>query len=194
MNQELREKLLAMRKADEQAREELARTGELFEGYCPKMEKVHLENAAALEHMINENGWLGKSLVGSDGAEVAWLIVQHAISLPEFLRKCLKLIEKAVTENEAEPYQYAYLYDRIAAFENRPQKYGTQSDWNESGMMEVWKLEDAGKVNEYRARVGLKPLESLTWKNKDARENKPVDFAARRAEFEAWAKQVGWRK
>jgi len=194
MNEHLREKLLAMRAEDERVREELAATGELFDGYHPIMERVHLENAAELENMIDENGWLGKSLVGTDGAEAAWLVAQHAISLPEFSRKCLRLIERAVAENEAEPYQAAYLHDRISFFENRPQRYGTQSDWNESGKMQVWTLEDEAKVNDFRAQVGLPPLHALIWENEETRENKPKDFAGRQAGFEAWARKVGWRK
>ena len=190
----LRQKLLAMRTEDERVREELAASGELFDGYHPAMERVHLENAAELERLIDEYGWLGKSTVGVDGAEAAWLVAQHAISLPHFSRKCLRLIEKAVSENEAEPYQAAYLHDRISFFENRPQRYGTSSDWNASGVMEVWTLEDAEKVNEYRAAVGLKPLESLTWETVETRENKPKNFAARQSEFKAWTKKVGWRK
>ncbi|MGI8639418.1 MAG: DUF6624 domain-containing protein [Pyrinomonadaceae bacterium] len=193
MNDELRQNLLAMSSEDVRVREKLAETGELFNGYCPKMEKVHLKNAAELEKMITENGWLGKSLVGKDGAEAAWLIVQHAISLPDFQRKCLKLIEKAVAENEAEPFQAAYLHDRICFFENRPQKYGTQSDWNETGKMEVWELEDKEKVNEYRAEVGLKPLKSFVWENTETRENKPDDFEKRTTEYENWLRKVGWR-
>jgi len=195
MNELLREKLIKMRAEDERVREELAATGELFDGYHPTMEAVHLENAADLERMIEENGgWLGRSLVGDDGADAAWLIVQHAISLPDLSRKCLRLLEKAVAEKEAEPYQAAYLDDRISFFENRPQRYGTSSDWNEAGAMEVWTLEDEEKVNDFRHAVGLKPLESLTWENEETRENKPLDFAARQAEFETWTKKVGWRK
>jgi len=194
MKEKLREKLLAMRAEDARVREELAATGELFDGYHPAMEKVHLNNVAELEKMIEEYGWLGKSLVGDDGADAAWLIVQHAISLPDFSRKCLKLIERAVAENEAEPRHAAYLHDRICSFENRPQRYGTQSDWNESGAMEVWKLEDESKVNEYRAAVGLKPLESLIWENDETRENQPKDYAVRQTEAENWARKVGWRK
>jgi len=193
MNEHLREKLLAMRAEDERVREELAATGELFDGYHPIMERVHLENAAELEQMIDENGWLGKSLVGTDGAEAAWLVAQHAISLPEFSRKCLRLIERAVAENEAEPYQAAYLHDRISFFENRPQRYGTSSDWNADGVMEVWTLKNEEKVNAHRAAVGLEPLESLTWENDETRENKPKNYAERQLEFEAWAKKVGWR-
>lgn len=194
MDEQLREKLIMMRDEDARVREELAASGELFDGYHQAMEQVHLKNAAELNQLIDEHGWLGKSLVGTDGADAAWLIVQHAISLPEFSRKCLRLIERAVTDNEAEPSQAAYLHDRISFFENRPQRYGTQSDWNEAGMMEVWKLEDAEQVNEYRAAVGLPLLESLTWENKETRENKPKDYAGRKAGFEAWAKKTGWRK
>jgi len=194
MNQQLREKLLAMRDEDTRIREQLAATGELFDGYNPVMEQVHLRNAAELERMIDEHGWLGKSLVGADGAEAAWLVAQHAISLPEVSRQCLCLIENAVREYEAEPYQAAYLHDRICFFERRAQRYGTQSDWNADGIMEVWKLEDKEKVNEHRAVVGLKPLESLMWENEETRENKPKDYTGRQNEFEAWAKRVGWGK
>lgn len=195
MNEKWRERLLQMEAKDVQMREELAATGKLFDGYALKMEEVHLENAAELERMLDENGgWLGKSTVGADGAGAAWLIAMHAISLPEFSRRCLKLLEKAVAENEAEPAHPAYLHDRICFFEKRPQKYGTQSDWNESGLMEIWTLEDENKVNEYRGAVGLKPLESLFWENEETRENKPKDFNKRREESEEWAKRVGWRK
>jgi hypothetical protein len=194
MNTLLREKLLAMRDRDIKVREQLAATGELFDGYHPLMEQVHLENARELEQMIDRHGWLGKSLVGDEAAEAAWLIAQHAISLPEFSRKCLRLIENAAELGEAELFQAAYLYDRICFFENRPQRYGTQSDWNDKGFMEVWKLEDKASVNERRASVGLPPLENLTWENKETRENQPIDYETRQSKFEAWAKQVGWRR
>ncbi len=45
MNEQLREKLHLMKTEDERVREELAKTGELFNGYHPEMERVHLENA-----------------------------------------------------------------------------------------------------------------------------------------------------
>jgi hypothetical protein len=128
MNGPLREKLLTMRAEDARVCAELAASGELFDGYHAAMERAHLENAAEIEQLIEEHVWLGKSKVGADGAEAAWLIVQHAISLPDFSRKCLRLIEKAVAEKEAEPYQAAYLQDRVSFFENRPQRYGTHSD------------------------------------------------------------------
>lgn len=193
MNQALGQKLQKMVAEDKETHDRLAKTGDLFEGYHPEMEGVHLKNARELEQIIDNRGWLGKSLVGIEGAENAWLIVQHAISLPSFQRKCLRLIEKAVEDGEAEAWQAAYLEDRIRFFEGKPQRYGTQSDWNEQGEMQVYTLEDEEKVNEYRARVGLQPLKSLTWKNEDASEPKPENLRERKIEFEAWARKVGWR-
>ena len=194
MNQSLRQKLSEMVTEDKRTRKELAKTGELFEGYHPKMEQVHLKNARELERMIDRRGWLGKSLVGAGCAENAWLIVQHAIGLPDFQRKCLRLIRRAVEDGEAEAWQAAYLEDRIRFFEGKPQRYGTQSDWNEEGKMQVYKLENEEKVNEYRAEIGLNPLENLIWENEETRENKPKDWRKRQEEFLAWAGKVGWRK
>jgi hypothetical protein len=169
IEENLRLELLAMRDEDSRVRENLAATGELFDGYCPKMEPVHLKNAKRLEELIDKHGWLGTSKVGADGAEAAWLVAQHAISLPEFSKKVLTLLREAEQTGEVPLWQSAYLADRIAFFENRPQRCGTQSDWNERGEMQVWTLENEAKVNDYRAEVGLKPvktpnLEPLGWR------------------------------
>ena len=193
MNERIRTKLVRMAAEDLRVREELAATGELFDSYSPKMEAVHLENAAALEEIIDARGsWPGLTETGADGAEAAWLVAMHAISRPAFQRKCLTLLEEAAAAGEAEAYRPAYLFDRIALFEGRPQRYGTQSDWNEDGKMQVGPLEDESRVNEFRAAVGLAPLESLIWENEETRENAPKDFAQRRRDYEEWKKRVGW--
>lgn len=195
MNNRMREKLLEMRVSDERVREELAKTGELFDGYCPKTEAVHLKNAAALEKMLDENGgWLGKSVVGKDGADAAWLIVQHAISLPGFSRRCLELIENSVAVNDEVAQHAAMLRDLISFFEGKPQRYGTQSDWNKDGVMEVRTLANEEKVNDFRAALGLEPLENLISETTETRENAPLNYAERQRDFKDWAEKVGWRK
>lgn len=192
LNEKLRQELLAMREDDRVTRERLAKTGELFKGYNAEMEAVHLKNAKRLEELIDEHGWLGISRVGEDGAEAAWLIVQHAISLPQFSRKVLKMLENAEKTGDVPRWQAAYLSDRIAFYENRPQRYGTQSDWNENGEMEIWILENEEKVNDYRAEVGLKPLENKILQSKEFKENAPKDWKSRRKEAQEWARKVGW--
>jgi hypothetical protein len=98
------------------------------------MEALHLRNAEALDAML-EDGWLGASHVGHDGAAAAWRIVQHAISRPAFQRRCIELRRAAVEAREADPSQLAMLVDRVRSFEGRPQLYGTQFDWDDDGRL-----------------------------------------------------------
>lgn len=194
MNTELRRQLMEMVEEDRRVRAELAATGELFQGYAPEMVEVHSRNAQALETLIERYGWLGKSLVSEDGADAAWLILQHAIGHPELQRRCLPVLREAVARGEAEPAHAAYLEDRIRFFERRPQRYGTHFDWDEDGQMSPYLLEDADRVDEYRQSVGLS---TLAERIEEARQNieeepRPLDLKKREDEMRAWAKSVGW--
>lgn len=198
IDEKLRQELLAMRAEDERVREELAKTGELFQGYHPVMEALHLKNAARLEEMLAEYGWLGKSLVGEDGAEAAWLIVQHAISRPDLQRRFLPLLKEQIERGENPAWQAAFLEDRILFFEGKPQIYGSQFDWNERNVMSPYEIFEPEKIDERRASVGLETPYSECIKAhnkavKKSNEKPPVDFDKRQREFEDWARQVGWR-
>jgi uncharacterized protein DUF6624 len=193
MNTEFRQRLLSMAEEDQRVRAELAATGELFQGYAPRLAEVHQRNAQELESIIEECGWPGKSLVGDDGAKAAWLILQHAIGNPSLQRKCLPLLQQAIARGEVEPAHAAYLEDRICFFERRPQRYGTQFDWDENGQMSPWLLEEPEKVDEYRRSVGLDPLAVRLERTREGmREAKPPDLKKHQEEMEAWAKSVGW--
>jgi hypothetical protein len=193
LDAELRRRLLEMAEEDGRVRSELAATGELFEGYAPRMAEVHRRNARELEAVIEARGWPGKSLAGDDGARAAWLILQHAIGDPELQRRCLPLLREAVARGEMEPAHAAYLEDRICFFERRPQPYGTQFDWDEEGRMSPWTVEDPEGVDERRRSVGLGPLaERVAQTRAEMSEPAPPDLEKRRAEMLAWAKSVGW--
>lgn len=84
MDESLRRRLVSLARHDAETRERLAADGSLFEGYHPAMQAVHEDNAAALESIVNEHGWPMAATAGTDGAEAAWVVAQHAISLPEF--------------------------------------------------------------------------------------------------------------
>lgn len=49
INVKLQRHLVALAEEDRRARAELAATGELFQGYAPRMAAVHRRNARALE-------------------------------------------------------------------------------------------------------------------------------------------------
>lgn len=177
-------------------RSELAADGSLFQGYHPRMRDVHERNAAALSEIIAAHGWPGYALADSEGAAAAWLVAQHAIGKPDFQRRCLKLIEAAVARGDADPRHAAYLDDRIAFNETRPQKYGTQFDWNEAGELAPWTLDDPAAVDRRRLALGMKPMAehmaAMSAEISKTKEHAPKDRPARRREIEAWRRDVGW--
>ncbi|HWP43112.1 MAG TPA: DUF6624 domain-containing protein, partial [Blastocatellia bacterium] len=197
-DEQLRQALLKMKADDLSLREELASDGSLFEGYHPRMRQLHEANAEMLLRIIRQYGWPGRSLVGEDGAEAAWLIAQHAISLPRLQRQARALIEEAARRGEAQLWQAAMLEDRIRMFEGRPQLYGTQFDWDENGEMSPYpEIEEEAKVDERRSAVGLGPLgEDIKSRRAAIRqtvERTPSDIKQRRKEMDEWARAVGWR-
>src|SRR5687767_1335772 len=85
----IRLELLAMAQEDRKVRTELAADGTLFEGYHPRMREVHDRHAARLARILDDHGWPTEPRTGPDGAEAAWLIVQHAIACPALQRRAL---------------------------------------------------------------------------------------------------------
>ena len=91
------------------------------------MHKFDGENTQWLKQIVEQRGWPTKSMVGSDGANAAWLLVQHADADIKFQRKCLDLMA-ALPKNEVSQTDFAYLTDRVLLAEGKNQLYGTQFD------------------------------------------------------------------
>ena len=194
----LRRQLLEMAGLDHSTRAELAASGALFNsGYEPRMARVHQRNARRLRRIIEAVGWPGANLVGPDGAEASWLILQHAISEPDLLRRALPLLVAAAREGKADPAHAAMLEDRIRFFEGRPQRYGTQLDWDADGNLSPGEVEDPQHLAERRAAVGLPTLEEQI---EDARTRAaaegdlpPGNYQAYADARDKWAFDAGWR-
>jgi hypothetical protein len=193
----IRDELLSMLGEDLQVRTELAKDGSLFNGYHPRMRAVHDANSTRLAAILNSLSWPCERQVGIDAAEAAWLIVQHAIAQPNFQRRALELLRQAVKDGDAPAVQAAMLEDRIRTFEGRPQRYGTQFDWDAEGQVSPLPIEDPEGVDLRRLQVGLGPLEEATQAQrkvvKEQGEGPPADWQARQREMDAWCREVGWR-
>jgi len=185
-----------MVREDDRVRAELVASGDLFQGYNSRMADVHQRNAQRLDAIIDQHGWPGNSLVGEEAANAAWLILQHAIGSPALQRKCLPILKENAELGEIEPFQAAYLEDRICVFEGRLQRYGTHFDWDENGELSPQPLQDAERVDEYRRSVGLGSLSERTKQMRRQarleRQSPPSDFEKHRVEAKSWAKSVGW--
>ena len=147
---ELRVQLLEMMELDQEVRR--AGDGE-------RMLEVDARHAAQIRDMLEERAWPGISEVGRDGAQAAWLLVQHADHDIELQKKVLDILYEYLEEDEANPRNVAYLDDRVAVNESRPQKYGTQGRCREEGGWAPRELSDPNAVEGKRKSVGLNSLE-----------------------------------
>ena len=192
------EKIIGLKNADLELRNKLIQNKQLGKGYDKEMERLHNTNAEALNGIIDSIGYPTIDKVGKEASEAAWLIIQHAIGQPDFMKKCRNLLENAVSENNANPKNLAALSDRIASFEGKPQLYGTSFDWDENGELNPKLFDDLTKVNRRRKSIGLNSMEEQIqmMRRQAERENQlpPTDFDKRKKEYDEWRKTVGWMK
>jgi hypothetical protein len=187
----LRNTLLALKQRDLDLRAQLQADGALLEGYHPRMEAVHRDNALQLRALIARVGWPNERLAGRDGAEAAWLIAQHAISEPDFMRSCRDQLEKEVSSGAVPLWQYVYLDDRIRIFEGRPQRFGTQLELTPSGPA-LCEVENPISLDQRRQEAGMEPVAARLASMLSAPRPTPSEFSARKDAEMKWRRAVGW--
>lgn len=153
----LRKELLQMMEEDQDARKSIVDTSSPDPAAVRKIDEIDRKNTARLKEIIEKHGWPGITLVGDEGANAAWLLVQHADKDRAFQKKCLVLLEKAVKAREASLGQLAYLTDRVLVGEKKEQIYGTQFR-TVDGKMEPYPIADEKNVDRRRKEVGLSSL------------------------------------
>lgn len=190
--------IIGLKNADLELRDRLIQNGQLGDGYNEEMENLHKRNSKILGDLIDTIGYPTIEKVSKEASEAAWLVIQHSIGQPGFMKQCKKLLERAVSENKADPINLAYLTDRIAVFEGKAQLYGTQFDWAENGELSPNFFDDLTQVNQRRKSIGLNTLEEQTAilreREKSENQSPPIDFEKRRQGFEKWKRKVGWIK
>lgn len=192
------EKIIELKNADLQLRDRLIQKKQLWKGYNEEMEKLHNNNAEKLNEIIEVIGYPTIDKVGEEANEAAWLVIQHSIGQPEFMKKCVELLKNAVDENKANPKNLACLTDRIAVFEGKLQRYGTHFDLDKNGELSPNPYDDLTKVNQRRKSIGLNTLEEqiqvMRERLKSEDQLLPTDLEARQQSYNEWRKKVGWIK
>jgi hypothetical protein len=193
MNESLREELKAMAAEDRRLRQELLDSGELGDGYSARMEALHRDNTSRLKEIITEHGWPDRELVGDEGTLAAWFIAQHSIGDPEFQRQALRLVQEKVSHGRVPAAQEAYLFDRIAMYEGRPQRYGSQSLPCPDGRYRRWQTEDPVALNDRRSAMGMPAVDD------DPPQTEPTHQSLAEYEhwlrgYEDWLRKTGWRQ
>lgn len=124
--------------------------------------QVEVEQRAnqLVQLLLDTNAWPLEEKDTIEVIEDAWLLAQHADSNPSLQYRALEVMSRSPAIDPIIGTWIAYLEDRIAVNEFRLQRYGTQGDCIAPKAW-VWApLEDSSMVDEYRAQVGLEPLES----------------------------------
>jgi hypothetical protein len=120
-------------------------------------DRVHLPR---LKNIVDLYGWPGITKLGIAGDQKLWLLVQHADRDADFQKVILKLIESSLLENNTNPTNYAYLFDRICVNEHREQLFGTQFCCGTcKDSSKLCPLSDPENVGYYRVAFGLSTLE-----------------------------------
>lgn len=161
----IKHELAAMHEADQAMRNVWLQGGEWdFD--------VDTRHTARLKELLAlMDGWPRLSEWGVPAVQDVWLLVQHADHDPAFQRACLEVLA-ALPDDERQRFHLAYLTDRVAMNEGRPQVFGSQLRKNAAGDYEAYTLEAPETVDDRRSWAGLESLEDYIegsreqWKNR----------------------------
>ncbi len=127
-------------------------------------------HTARLRVIVSEYGWPGRSLVGEDGADAAWLLLQHvnsrvttirSASGDEFCRSCVVLLRDAVARGEAHPRHLAAIADSLRLGDDEPPEFASlpgQYELDDHGRAVFSQTVDVAAIDQRRAAIGLPPL------------------------------------
>jgi hypothetical protein len=161
-NPALREELLKRLEKDQAIRNDMIAKGGAFQpgdALFQRMIAIDAENTARMKAVVRQYGWPGPKMVGKDGTEAAFLLVQHAEH--SFQKEMLPLVRSAYLAGKLRGEDYALLLDRVLVGDGKPQIYGTQARGLEKwiGHEPVFDpIEDEANVDLRRAEVGLPPM------------------------------------
>ena len=128
-----------------------------FNDIARRMQDGDKARTARIKEIVNTYGWPGKSLVGTEAAGAAWLMVSHAVTDLPFQRQALELMKKLGT-CEVENSHLAYLTDRVLLAEGKKQLYGSYPTRGSNGELIPQPIEDEANLDRRRAALGLQPF------------------------------------
>jgi hypothetical protein len=124
------------------------------------MGKTDSLNLIEAKLIVVKYGFPGYDLVGENGSDDFWAIVQHCDQDIAFQQMALVLMDKQVKRHNASNEKYALLEDRILISEGHKQIYGTQVRLDlKTHLAKPLPIEDSLHVDSRRKAVGLSPLD-----------------------------------
>jgi len=115
-------------------------------------------NQTYVFNLLDTRGWLENLSVCANRA--IFFVIQHAPQ--SFQEKYFHLVKEKAEQGVVQKSDAAMLEDRILMRSGKKQKYGTQTVPHKTkdgdDVTCIWPVEDAEKIDELRASVGLPPM------------------------------------
>ena len=127
----------------------------LVDSLTREMNRIDSINQAAICHILDTRGFVGSDVVGN-ACNAFWLVIQHAPL--ELQKKYFPMFVQGMQRGDLPKANIALMDDRIAMFEGRPQKYGSQLVEGDDGKMQLHPLLDPAMVDQWRKEMDLPPL------------------------------------
>lgn len=110
-----------------------------------------------LKAIIKQHGWPTIAQVGTDGAQAAWLVAQHADFDLSFQLEALNAMEALAPKAQVNLADLAYLRDRVARAQGKPQMYGSQGECK-NGVWQPFPIDKPESVDQRRQVASMKPI------------------------------------
>jgi hypothetical protein len=155
----LREELLTMGREDQAIRNQVIKNGADVSDKAIEERNAVIDahSTTRMKEIVNRYGWPGPELVGRDGADAAFLLLQHSPELA-FQAAMLPQVRRSYERGNLSAWNYALLLDRVLTREGKPQVFGTAVDHWAAKEPVLYPIQDAANVDKRRAKIGLSPL------------------------------------
>ena len=164
INQELRDELLEMARADQDLRgramalmQGLPETQPEFMRFLQEQNELNTTHFVRLEEIIATHGWPGRLLVGREGTDAALIILSHASVDQQ--KALLPMLREAVTAGQMTESQLARREDSILVNDGKSQIYGTYFVSDSDGNPVLAPVQDPANLEERRRSVGLPSMD-----------------------------------
>ena len=157
VNQALRQELLELAREDQADRQGFSDAIKANEPeYTKRLTAKDAARTQRLKVIVADAGWPSATLVGRDGAEAAWLLLQHSED-STWQKTMLPVVERAAAAGEIRRGDVALLTDRVLVRSGQPQRYGSSFSVVD-GRLVADPIDDEDTVDSRRAAVGLPPM------------------------------------
>lgn len=157
LNPALRSLIMAMVQRDQSARSPDAMRMAGSKG----RNEVDAKNVSELRAIFKHYGIPGVSEIGRNGVRSFFLLVQHAVSDVELMRRVLASASPLLRSGALPKVYFALLTDRCLILAHKPQLYGSQFGNDAEGHF-TYPITDPEGVNKRRAQMYMAPLKQAS--------------------------------